>query len=68
MQCMHESAQSHLAAAAQQLIVDGKARHPLGLATRLGLGDRHQGNQVSCSLVAVELQAAQVPLPAMLVL
>ena len=54
----------YLAATTQQLIVDGKPRHPLGLPTFLGSSHRQQSYQVSRCLITVESDARQVHLTA----
>lgn len=53
---------AHLAAAAQQLIVNGDARHPLALAALLGSSHRQQGHQIGGCLVAMEGDAGQIHL------
>lgn len=50
----------YLAAAAQQLVVDGDGGDPLGLAALGRLGHAQHGDQVGRALVAVELEAAVV--------
>lgn len=51
---------THLAATAQQLVVDGDGGHQQGLSALLGGADGQQGDQVCGTLVAVELEGVGV--------